>query len=227
MKQLAQRKFVSVSNLRQGHPSGHGLAPASADKFLEDITVAICSAWAAWQAAATLVGIVITGPVATGGQVIGPPLTPLILARGPKATPQEMKLTNAVANVIGTAWLSFTSTIKVTGMPWYPAFAAFPGPVAPPMPNVPCPVAALTMVTAPVSARVLKEQMLAVSGDRSNENLFEAIADGFEKMVDVWKISTMVTNVLGTGAIPTFAPPYVPVGPVVGGIGIMTPGGFT
>jgi len=69
--------------------------------------------------------------------------------------------------------------------------------------------------------------MLAVSGDRSNENLFEAIADGFEKMVDVWKISTMVTNVLGTGAIPTFAPPYVPVGPVVGGIGIMTPGGFT
>jgi hypothetical protein len=36
----------------------------------------------------------------------------------------------------------------------------------------------------------------------------------------------MVTNVLGTGPVPTFAPPYVPVGPVVGGVGNMTPGGF-
>ena len=37
----------------------------------------------------------------------------------------------------------------------------------------------------------------------------------------------MVTNVLGTGPVPTFAPPYVPVGPVVGGVGTMMPGGFT
>jgi hypothetical protein len=36
----------------------------------------------------------------------------------------------------------------------------------------------------------------------------------------------MVTNVLGTGPVPTFAPPYVPVGPVVGGVANMTPGGF-
>jgi hypothetical protein len=27
--------------------------------------------------------------------------------------------------------------------------------------------------------------------------------------------------------VPTFAPPYVPVGPVLGGIGTMTPGGLT
>jgi hypothetical protein len=36
----------------------------------------------------------------------------------------------------------------------------------------------------------------------------------------------MVTNVLGTGPVPTFAPPYVPVGPVVGGIANMPPGGL-
>ena len=30
--------------------------------------------------------------------------------------------------------------------------------------------------------------------------------------------STMILLVLGSGPVPTFAPPYVPVGPVVGGI---------
>ena len=37
----------------------------------------------------------------------------------------------------------------------------------------------------------------------------------------------MVTNVIGTGPVPTFAPPYVPGGPVVGGVGSMPPGGLT
>jgi hypothetical protein len=57
--------------------------------------------------------------------------------------------------------------------------------------------------------------------------LFEAIIDGFQKCFLLWQTSTMVTNVLGTGPVPTFAPPYVPAGPVVGGTAVMTPGGFT
>jgi len=103
MKQLATLKLSSLKALRGAPPTSRGLPSVNHDKFLDEISSAICSAWAAWQAAATMVGIVISGPVATGGQVVGPPLTPLILASGPKATPQEMKLTNAVANVIGTA----------------------------------------------------------------------------------------------------------------------------
>ena len=87
-----------------------------------------------------MVGVVINGRHrVTGGQVVGPPLTPLILAQAPKGSPQELKYTNAIANVIGTAWLAYTATIKVPGLPWYPAFAAFPSPVAPPTPNVPMP----------------------------------------------------------------------------------------
>ena len=69
--------------------------------------------------------------------------------------------------------------------------------------------------------------MLGISGDVANESLCVAIADAFEKSFNLWKVSTMVTNVMGTGPIPTFAPPYVPVGPVVGGFGTMLPGGFT
>jgi|tagenome__1003787_1003787.scaffolds.fasta_scaffold20931379_2 hypothetical protein len=198
--------------------------------YIDGVCSAICSAWSQWQTAATMVGVVINAVTAVGGQIIGPPWTPLILASAPKGTPQEMKYSNVIATVLGTAWLTFTATVKVTGMPWYPAFAAVPSPVAPPMPNVPCPFAALTQVPVSISVNVLKAQMIGQLGDPQalhHKELFEAICDAFEKSYNLWKVSTMVTNVLGTGPVPTFAPPFIPVGPVVGGVGTMTPGGFT
>lgn len=199
-------------------------------KFIDGVCSAICSAWGQWQSMATLVGVIIAGPTASGGQIVGPPLTPLILASAPKATPMEMKYSNVIAQVIGTSWLTFTATVKVTGMPWYPAFAAVPSPVAPPSPNIPCPFAALMQVPVSISASVMKMQMVGQLADPQapfHQELFESICDAFEKSYNIWKASTMVTNVLGTGPVPTFAPPYVPVGPVVGGVGNMTPGGFT
>jgi len=63
--------------------------------------------------------------------------------------------------------------------------------------------------------------------EKFSDELFVAIASAFERVFNLWQVSTMVTNVLGTGPVPTFAPPYVPVGPVVGGVGTMLPGGFT
>jgi hypothetical protein len=197
--------------------------------FIDGICDAICSAWSTWQSSASLVGVVINAVTAAGGQVVGPPLTPLIMASAPKATPQELKYSTAVAQAIGTGWATYTATIKVPGLPWYPAFAAFPGPVAPPMPNLPMPVIALTQVTVAVSKNVLKAQMIGNLGDPKalhHMELFDCIADAFEKCFMIWQVATMVTNVLGTGPIPTFAPPFVPVGPVVGGVGNMPPGGF-
>ena len=177
-----------------------------------------------------VMGVIINAVTATGGQIVGAPWTPLIMLNAPKASPMELKYATVIASVIGTGWLTFTSTVKVTGMPWYPAFAAVPSPVAPPAPNVPCPFAALTQVPMSISCNVLKMQMVGQLGDPNapfHKELFEAISDAFEKSYNLWKVSTMVTNVLGTGPVPTFAPPYVPVGPVVGGVGTMTPGGFT
>lgn len=197
--------------------------------FMDGVCDAICSAWSTWQSAATLVGVVVNGPTAMGGQVVGPPWTPLILASAPKSSPMELKYSNVIASVIGTGWLTYTSTIKVTGMPWYPAFVAVPSPVAPPMPNVPCPVQALMQVPVSVSPAVMKGQMIGQLGDPQamyHQQLFESICDAFDKVFTIWKASTMVTNVLGTGPVPTFAPPYVPVGPVVAGVANMTPGGF-
>jgi hypothetical protein len=199
------------------------------EKYIDGICGAICSAWSQWQALATLVNVTINAVTATGGQVVGPPWFPLIMASAPKATPQELKYSNAIANAISSNWLTYQSTIMVPGLPWYPAFAAFPAPVAPPMPNVPVPVIALTQVDASVSKSALKGMMIANLGEPKavhHDSLFDCIADAFEKCFKTWQLSAMVTNVLGTGPIPTFAPPFVPVGPVIGGVGFMTPGGF-
>jgi hypothetical protein len=218
------------ASLNKYHTDTQKMHIGKIGSFIDGVCSAICSAWSTWQSAATMVGVVIAGPTASVGQIVGPPWTPLILASAPKASPMEMKYSNVIAQVIGTAWLTFTATVKVTGMPWYPAFAAFPGPMAPPTPNIPCPFAALTQVPVSISCNVLKMQMVGQLADPEapfHKELFESISDAFEKSYNLWKVSTMVTNVLGTGPIPTFAPPYVPVGPVVGGVGTMTPGGFT
>jgi hypothetical protein len=33
----------------------------------------------------------------------------------------------------------------------------------------------------------------------------------------IWSVNSQVTLVMGKGPVPTYAPPYVPTGPVVGG----------
>lgn len=197
--------------------------------FIDKMTDAICTAWDTWQTAATMSAIIVNGPTASAGMLVGPPWQAIIMPLAPKETPMLLKYSTVVANVISTAWLTFTATVKIPGLPFYPAFAAFPGPMAPPMPNVPVPFAALTQVPVSISMMALKGQMIAQLGDPMapfHAQLFESIAHAFEQTYTKWKVATQVTNVLGTGPIPTFAPPYVPVGPVVMGMGTMTPGGL-
>jgi hypothetical protein len=216
------------ASMNKYHTDTQKMHVAEIGKFMDALCDAICSAWGQWQGLATMTGVVINAVSATLGQVVGPPWTPLIMASGPKDTPMKLKYTTVVATVMGNTWLQYTGTIKVPGLPWYPAFAAFPAPVAAPTPNVPCPVAALTQV--PPLPAAMKQQMVGQLGDPNapfHSELFESICDAFDKMFKMWQTTTMVTNVLGTGPVPTFAPPYVPVGPVVGGVGTMPPGGFT
>lgn len=211
------------------HVDAQKMHIAKIGKFIDDTTNAICSAWSTWQSGASIVGITIAGPSAIGGQIVGPPMGPLILAQGPKNTPNEMKYTNVIANVLGTAWTTFTATVKIPGLPWWPAYAAVPSPVAPPMPNTPNPFAMLTQVPVSIMANTTKPQMIAQLGDPQapfHKELFESIATAFEQCYDLWKVSCQVTKVMPTLAPTTFAPPAVPVGVVVGGQAIMPPGGL-
>ena len=221
----ARRTFERLQ--RSPKPVMRGVQGFDYLAFIDQISGAIRSAWVTWQSSATLMGVVVNGVTASGGKVVGPPWAPLILAQSPK-NPTGLKLSQNIANGVGDAWLQLTASMSVPGLPWYPAFAAMPLPVAPPMPNTPSPIVTLTMTSSVVSKDALKNAMVRQHPGASaiDLNLYEALAEAFEQAFQMWKVSTMVTNVLGTGPVPTFAPPYVPVGPVIGGTGTMTPGGF-
>jgi hypothetical protein len=226
---VAAPPLVLPQSMNKYHTDAQKMHHGKIGSFLDGISEAICSAWGQWQAAATLVGVIVTGPVATGGQVVGPPLTPVILAQGPKATPMEMKYTRAVAQVIGMSWTAYTVGLKVKGLPWYPTLAACPLPIAPPTPNTPMPVMAISSAQMAVSKNAMKPQMIAALGDPQapfHKELFDAICDAFEKTLQMWESSTIITNVLAIGPVPSMALPIPVPGPLVGGVANMTPGGF-
>ncbi len=199
------------------------------DTYLSRICDAIGQAHGRWRTRATLVQVLINAVSASGGSLQGPGLEPDIRIFAPQEDAWQRPRSEAIAYGIGACWNNWQVSVSVPGLPWYPAFAAFPGPVAPPMPNVPTPLVALRQMTPHLSASPLKAQMQArYSGDNewSNE-LFEAVASGFERAFQLWTPTQMVTNVMGRGPVPTFAPPYVPVGPVVGGVGNQLPGSWS
>ena len=149
-------------------------------------------------------------------------------------TGNKAKHRDAVATGVSKAFKNWQGQVTVPGLPWYPAFAAFPGPQAPPMPNVPTPLIAcvsakLTDITMPDT--MTKEMDDALDGDLKKKDpekhyhaLHDAIATVLSLAFLMWLPSQQVMLVLGKGPIPTFAPPFVPVGPVVGGDNVAVPG---
>lgn len=197
--------------------------------YLDGVSASICGAWKRWQEAASMTGITVTSMTASGGTLTGPVWEPLIMASAPRRTPLMLQYSMAIATAISNGWLKYEATIRIPELPFYPTFASFPGAVAPPTPNVPVPFTALAQVTTPISKAALKKQMI-VAFDNANaqfaDELFESVAGGFEEVVTAWRASTMVTKVIGTGPVPTYAPPLVPSGPVVAGTARMVSGGL-
>src|SRR5262249_36503390 len=113
-------------------PAAQQTAAFDPARMISELSGAITSAWQMWQRMAPFSGAAVNGPVGFGGRLPGPPLEPLILAQAPKATAAELRLSTAVATAFSTAFMQWQATVKLPGMPLWPAFAAFPGPVAPP-----------------------------------------------------------------------------------------------
>jgi hypothetical protein len=174
--------------------------------------------------------------IGTPGCLDGPELESLIKTAPMVAafTGNKGKYRDAVAAGVSKCFKDWQSKVMVPGLPWYPAFAAFPGPQAPPMPNIPtpliaCPSAMMARITVPDEMK--NEMVNALDGgvkdkdkDKHYEALFDAIATVLSLAFLTWLPAQQVMLVLGKGPIPTFAPPFVPVGPVVMGDNIAAPG---
>ena len=68
----------------------------------------------------------------------------------------------------------------------------------------------------PRLAQALRPYTVKFRGSSPDEAL-KALATWIETSFVEWKNMAVLTGVLGKGPVPTFAPPYVPVGPVVHG----------
>src|ERR1700689_2739032 len=81
------------ATMNKYHTDSQKMLIAKFGAFIDGTCSAICSAWGQWQSLATLTNVMIAGPVATGGQIVGPPLLPMILPSAPMGSPQELKFT--------------------------------------------------------------------------------------------------------------------------------------
>ena len=126
------------------------------------------------------------------------------------------KYRDAVAKGVSECFDKYRKQVMVPGLPWYPAFAAFPGPQAPPMPNVPMPLitcvsSQVTQITVPDNMKkaminALDSGLKEKDHDKQYEALFESIATVAALGFLIWLVSQQVMLVLGKGPDPHFCP---------------------
>jgi hypothetical protein len=190
-------------------------------KWIEGAKQGVREAFPAWNRNARLLHIVINGPKATGGSVDYPSNLKLNLSARMVASGAPPEMVDRFMGALADAVQKWASSIRVPGLPWYPSFAAMPVPEAPPTPNTPMPFVTLqqdrtslapAFIAATLNGRV-GEPATWPEGARVISDFCGWFAAGLNQAI----AASQVTQIMGRGPVPTFAPPYVPVGPVVGG----------
>jgi hypothetical protein len=196
--------------------SGITNAPALVDRLCDGVAFA----FQMWQLTAFFTNVIVQGPAAFMGQIQAAPLGPFVLVQAGASSGPEGEAAQAVAGALDDGMRQWQSQPKFPGLPLYPSFAALPMAHSPPTPNIPVPVTALMGGAVPPQLH---------AGGRATDPGAAMVADAVLGAItggafELWAASTMVVNMLGHGPVPNFAPPYVPVGQVVGGTVLPMPG---
>ena len=230
--------FFMPQNMNKLHQQSCDDIGSEMKKFHDTMLDAVKFSHSMWKLQAKFDGLKVMAVCAIGspGCLKGPSLESNIKNFPGCAafTGNMKKWRDAVAKGVAKCFKDWQDQVMVPGLPWYPAFAAFPGPQAPPMPNVPMPLIACisSKMTQIMMPNPMKDEMVkALDGglkdkdpDKQHVALFDSIATVLALAFTIWLPSQQVMLVMGKGPIPTFAPPYVPVGPVVAGDNIAVPG---
>ena len=184
-----------------------------------------------WIGKARIRGGQIKGPdaILTAGSLISDVnIESIMLQKLGAQVPTE--IARALAKELAAAWNGWAAGFQVQLRGAYPSFAAFPGPKAPPTSAQPV---ALTqgvsageasLKASALAAKLgpaLKSQALKSRGGSPDEAI-KSLTEWVESSFQEWKGLVKLTGVVGRGNVPTFAPPYVPVGPVVMGENLST-----
>ena len=120
------------------------------------------------------------------------------------------------------AWEQWAKKTTIPGLPFYPAFSALPMASAPPMPNVPFPLSALVSAGAPaMTPPGISQKVLSKLGNLAKhqkvKNAVNAFATDIGGRFAACMAGCRLMTVMGSGPIPSFKPPFSPVGTVVNG----------
>ncbi|WP_299472572.1 hypothetical protein [uncultured Roseibium sp.] len=244
-EQIAKTEMVETTKLMVERAKWHAeetignaeeaveqLSDAALRSLTKKIFDAIIAAHGTWRLTAHFRFIKIMSVSAIGqpGCLTGPNLLVHILSHKDVVglTGTDAKIRDAVAEAVSDAFFLWQSKVMVPGLPWYPAFAAWPGPHAPPTPNVPmplivCPSAKLAKLTSAASlSKAIKDGLPSSMKDKGPycTAVATSLAAGFMS----WLPSAQIMGVMGFGPVPSYAPPAVNAGPVVNGKTIEAPG---
>jgi hypothetical protein len=134
--------------------------------------------------------------------------------------PIPREVASAIAGVAWEVWSAWAKSYYVSLPRAFPDLAAVPGPEAEQTPLKPT---RLGKGKAPgslgISADVVEEALRGLLGDRvatkEDANEIKQFARWYWRSFRRWFGSARLVNLRGGGPVPSFAPPYVPVGPVV------------
>lgn len=129
----------------------------------------------------------------------------------------------AIATVFWRAYKSWAEEFRGSHPGAFPAFAAWPTAQAPPLKSAPATIGLLggsAAGTSAISSREIEAALRKELGARATEpgapEALREIARSMSAQLVTWT-TTQLVLVDGQGPVPSFAPPYVPVGPVVAG----------
>lgn len=176
---------------------------------------------------AQLTNVIIAGPVASGGVLTAPPLPVMQLLAMQAGVPAP--IASAFSGGLANQWSIWVAAVHVNNLVWYPTFASYPAPVAPPIPNLPTPLHALAtnsgLSPRDISLAITQRVSPAVLSDPGAARAIDDFGRWFDRCYTLLATTTLVTNVLGGGPVPSYEPLKQPAGPVMGR-GSMTPGGL-
>ena len=222
-------------------PSSGSSGPSVSDEINDltstsarnDLFAAVQLSVELWCQQAKFKNIQINAIMATGtiGCLDGPPLSDLIETAAPiaAATGWAEDLANAVAQGVGDCFDAWRRNVTVPSLPWYPTFAMWPGPMAPPTPNVPTPIgmclsnSAVKLAQSNFMKNACYGHLPAELKRNETEAMLAVLASDLSIYFNTWLATRMVKGVLGKGPIPTFNPPTVVAGPVMAGSIIEAP----
>jgi hypothetical protein len=181
-----------------------------------------------WLGRARIQGGTVNGPSAflTPGSLVSDTNIELRMLQTLAGSQVPQELAAALAKVLAAAWNEWAAGFQMQLPAAYPSLAAFPGPFAPPTPAARTPSVAQgssageASLKAPLLANrlgsALRMYPTRVAAGTPQEAI-NRLATWVEGSFNEWKNLATLVGLMGRGPVPTFAPPYVPVGPVISG----------